>query len=449
MGKGGGSPPPRNLSDEFGQIADSSGIIFDQERQMGQQLGQDQLGQDQDYVNQLTKTDYPQLSEAERLATHLQRGAVGDLGDVRAFGAKYTRALDTINPEWQSSLGRLNAAAQDASGGPTPLLGRLNDTANMGLDVAQNLGPSQLRLGLEQQAQNDLALGRSLSPEQVRDATQASRAAYASRGITDSNPALIGEVMNRDQYASQLEAQRRAFAGQTQQLAQSEDQSLTQRALQLGGFGQSVEGMNEAQQTQNFNLQNSAFAANQNAMSPVLGFFGNRAAVSPMGAAQVMSSAPNIINAGATAMQPLLNYGQDLFNTNFNAQAAAMNSSANSAGSEAGAGIGAIGKIAGTVLPIVASAFCWVAREIYGTEECELGKKWQVVREWMIHHAPEWLFRLYCQRGPGFAAWLHERSVPANLARIVVRGSMERLIAGALKRRHQQLARRWETVKAC
>jgi len=65
---------------------------------------------------------------------------------------------------------------------------------------------------LDQQAQGDLALGRSLSPEQVRAATQQARAAFAARGMATGVPAVAAEILNRDEYASAREASRRQFA---------------------------------------------------------------------------------------------------------------------------------------------------------------------------------------------------------------------------------------------
>jgi len=66
---------------------------------------------------------------------------------------------------------------------------------------------------LEQQASNDLSLGRSLSAEQERDAVQSARAGMAARGLATGNSALAAEMLNRDRFATQREAERRAFAG--------------------------------------------------------------------------------------------------------------------------------------------------------------------------------------------------------------------------------------------
>lgn len=98
----------------------------------------------------------------------------------------------------------------------------------------------------------DLQLGRSLTPEQERAAAQSARAGYASRGLGAGTGALAAEVLNRDAYATQREAQRRTFAGavmaDTNQAAlsvagQRMNYDPYQRAFAPGAsFGQGVTG---------------------------------------------------------------------------------------------------------------------------------------------------------------------------------------------------------------
>ena len=65
---------------------------------------------------------------------------------------------------------------------------------------------------LQSQAARDLSLGRSLSAEQERAATQQARSGMAARGLGAGTGALAAEVLNRDAYATQSENARRAFA---------------------------------------------------------------------------------------------------------------------------------------------------------------------------------------------------------------------------------------------
>lgn len=105
---------------------------------------------------------------------------------------------------------------------------------------------------LNASALSDLQLGRSLSPEQERAATQQARAGYAARGLGAGTGAMAAEVLNRDAYATQREAQRRTFAGavmgDTNQAAlnvanQRMNYDPYQRAFAPGAsFGQGISG---------------------------------------------------------------------------------------------------------------------------------------------------------------------------------------------------------------
>ena len=105
---------------------------------------------------------------------------------------------------------------------------------------------------LNTSALSELQLGRSLTPEQERAATQQARAGYAARGLGAGTGAMAAEVLNRDAYATQREGQRRTFAGavmtETNQAAlnvagQRMNYDPYQRAFAPGAsFGQSVTG---------------------------------------------------------------------------------------------------------------------------------------------------------------------------------------------------------------
>lgn len=50
-------------------------------------------------------------------------------------------------------------------------------------------------------------------------------------------------------------------------------------------------------------------------------------------------------------------------------------------------------------LTLGATAICWVAREVYGEDD----DRWKQFRVWLMGAAPDWLFRLYVERGEAFA----------------------------------------------
>jgi hypothetical protein len=95
-------------------------------------------------------------------------------------------------------------------------------------------------------ASQGLALGSSLSPEQIANATQAARAGYSARGLVQSNPAVAAEVLSRDQYGQQLLASRQQFAGGVQQMGQAENQQQVANAMGLQGMDIGATQANQA-----------------------------------------------------------------------------------------------------------------------------------------------------------------------------------------------------------
>lgn len=91
--------------------------------------------------------------------------------------------------------------------------------------------PNAIEARLQQDAEAELALGRTLSPEELRNATQSARAAMAARGMATGNAGVGAEILNRDAYAQQRLDQRRAFAAGVNQM----DLARRQRRVGLAG----------------------------------------------------------------------------------------------------------------------------------------------------------------------------------------------------------------------
>jgi hypothetical protein len=91
--------------------------------------------------------------------------------------------------------------------------------------------PNAIEARLMQDAESELALGRSLSPEQQRDATQSARAAFAARGLGTSMGAAGAEILSRDAYGTARQDQRRGFASSVNQM----DLARRQRRVGLAG----------------------------------------------------------------------------------------------------------------------------------------------------------------------------------------------------------------------
>ena len=91
--------------------------------------------------------------------------------------------------------------------------------------------PNAIEARLMQDAESELALGRSLSPEQMRDATQSARAAFSARGLGTSMGSSAAEILNRDAYGTARQDQRRGFAAGVNQM----DLARRQRRVGLAG----------------------------------------------------------------------------------------------------------------------------------------------------------------------------------------------------------------------
>jgi hypothetical protein len=102
----------------------------------------------------------------------------------------------------------------------------------IGEELQAASAPNAIEARLQQDAEAELALGRSLSPEQQREATQSARAAMAARGLATGNAGTAAEILNRDAYGTARQDQRRQFALGANQL----DLARRQRRIGLGGM---------------------------------------------------------------------------------------------------------------------------------------------------------------------------------------------------------------------
>jgi hypothetical protein len=286
-----------------------------------------------------------------------------------------------------------------AAEGQVAALGTIGDyTEQLGYQAARDLEGTDIERELQRQATSELALGRALSPEQERQATQQARAGMAARGLGVGNSALAAEVLNRDAYASAREADRRNFAGSTNQLLVSNRQN---RIGQVGNIlGQSANTrMNQA------NLRSSLAGANitidpyARAMNPALG----------MGASTLGQSGQMIGNTYNNATQMAGNVAavnasmlDSRWNTVQNNNASLMSAYMGAKASDNAANMGLQGAAMGAsaVIGAAASACCWIARAAFGTATA----RWKDYRRAMLRHASDRTIRLYCRHGQALAA---------------------------------------------
>ena len=244
-----------------------------------------------------------------------------------------------------------------------------------------------LMSALNEQAMGDLAAGSALDPETRRQLEQQVRAGQAQRGFG------LGPV------------------------------DLFEEAMTTGLAGQ---------QRKQQRLQNVFSVAGLNANSSIDPFMAilGRSAMSPQSGQNQVSTAAGFLNSGPTLFNPESGYSQDLYNTNYNARAAALINAQNASAGLWGAGIGALGRVGGGLL-----GFCWVAREVYGEDNI----RWIWYRNWLMNDAPGWFRWLYGTFGEWFAAWLHRH--PGLKPRI--RAWMDARIGnrGRLTRRREEAER--------
>lgn len=254
----------------------------------------------------------PSYARIQQEAEASQRAA--DVAAVSKYAPQMREALRSANPE--------NAA----------LLDELND-----------------------QAMAQLTAGSRMTPEDMRDIQQQTRGAFSARGLNNSRPISIEEIMNQQLGGQQLKMQRQAFA---QSLIPQNQSAYGDPFMAILGRPSSVVGSSQG--------------------------FGNQA----MGLKQT---------TGPSLFSPESAYAQDAFNTNYNSEW-----STRAANNDAATAM-RLGYInAGSSLISGASkaaAGCWVARAVYG----ENNPKWVTFRTWLFLDAPEWFRNLYMKHGEQFS----------------------------------------------
>jgi hypothetical protein len=181
-------------------------------------------------------------------------------------------------------------------------------------------------------ALSDLQLGRSLTPEQERAATQQARAGYSARGLGAGTGAMAAEILNRDAYASQREAQRRTFAGAVM--------SDTNQAA-----------LNVANQRMNYDPYQRAFAPGASFGQGISGQAGGMLGQAYGNALNTVGNVDTFnVNMLETRRNSALNNNASLQGSYMNAQAQQSAGQTGMWGSIAGGGLAAGGMVAGAVI---------------------------------------------------------------------------------------------------
>ena len=187
--------------------------------------------------NQFADQQFGQIGRlAGQLNNQFTQGATNQLNrsfydtdELAAMGARAASAGD-----WAG--GQIYGMAPEAQRIGSQSMGQIGGLGSMLAGQARQgftqAGPTGIEQALYNQGQAELAMGRSLSPEQMREATQSARQAFAARGMASGNAAAGAELLNRDRLATQRQAERRQFAATANQMR--EDNVAARRAAAAG-----------------------------------------------------------------------------------------------------------------------------------------------------------------------------------------------------------------------
>jgi hypothetical protein len=183
------------------ELAARADTLFNQAIQRGK------LGQYQELMPQYQEQYLEQMPGAEQTLASL--GQLGTQMAQRATQAPQLTAFEqqVAGPTYGQELGKVAGPQLQSD------LGTINQNLiNQYMSAMPGVEEGARRLG--QQINLDLSLGRSLTPEQERLATQAAREAYAARGMALGPQAITSEVLNREELANQRYRERQAAAQQ-------------------------------------------------------------------------------------------------------------------------------------------------------------------------------------------------------------------------------------------
>ena len=164
------------------------------------------------------------------------------------------------------------------------------------------LDGTEIEAELGRMALEDLRLGRALSPEQVREATQAARAGFAARGMATGMPSAAAEILARDAYGTARQNERRGFAGSVNQMLVGNENARLGTAGNLLGV---TAGTRQNTAALGMGLGQAFIAAD-----PYQRALGSNIPIASQGPSASMTS---------NAFGQILGYAGDLYNTNYNA----------------------------------------------------------------------------------------------------------------------------------
>lgn len=189
------------------------------------------------------------------------------------------------------------------AGGQVPEMNALAERMGGLAERAEgSLDGTEIEAELGRMALEDLRLGRALSPEQEREATQAARAGFAARGMATGMPSAAAEILARDAYGTARQNERRGFAGSVNQMLVGNENARLGTAGNLLGV---TAGTRQNTAALGMGLGQAFVAAD-----PYQRALGSNIPIASQGPSASMTS---------NAFGQVLGYAGDLYNTNYNA----------------------------------------------------------------------------------------------------------------------------------
>jgi hypothetical protein len=399
-----------------------------------------------DYANMLAQQSREELSagkgltaEEQRIADQTARAAYAARGTAlgnQAIGAEILNRADVSNQRYQQRLQNAAQAAGTIQGIYQPALQQSLQRQQMGIDYGlglqqQQFGQAQARDVMNQQLQaqrygqlmntQGTGFGQAQAQDAAAQSLQAQRYSQAMgtqgagfqqaatrEGINQQiQQQRFGQLMSQQQLMQGAQAQAYEQAMGREQLGAATQQMAFQQALQRGQADQQAYMAGIQAQGAQAGVGAAAMSQLQSAQAPILQAFykqpilqGQEAQAQQMGMAMQQMAGPQYFNPESqTGMGSI--YGAYNSQTNLAAAQAQAN-----AGKQAGM-MGMLGSLGGSAIGAggMIAAFCWVAREVYGTEN----PKWVQFRDWMLANASDDFVDAYIQHGPKIAEFISDK----------------------------------------
>jgi phenylpyruvate tautomerase PptA (4-oxalocrotonate tautomerase family) len=317
----------RNMQTEVESVTDTAPQILKLGQKYDYYAGQQQLGRMEDYMSRVMEA-YPDLAYAEQQQTSLQRAS--DARDLNKSGRKMQSILEGMAPELKAG-GEALLEMLRGVGEQSPLMGDL-------IDDARNQEMSPINQRLQEVAMRELGLGGELSADERRRVQQDSRAGFSARGMLGSDASTIEEVLNLGSARRQRELERIGLAGDINSRMLGEE-------IQDRNFGMGVEALSQQRMQADRAFIPAAIGAGNARLAPMMSLFNQRAGVQPGQVAGIFATAPDTTGTSARMISDVLNYGQDVADTNYNAAQAQAIARANNAAAIGGAAMSVGGTI--------------------------------------------------------------------------------------------------------